>query len=84
MGLPRIDTKNALGLLDKVVGRGKEIVGQLSGRDRLAEAGRVQQDKGRERLDAIRAQAEAKKHESKATAAQRNQRAAQRRKESVS
>jgi uncharacterized protein YjbJ (UPF0337 family) len=83
MRIPRIDTKNALGLLDKVVGLGKEVAGQLTGRERLAKAGRVQQDKGTERLDAIKAQADARKHEAKANAAGNAQRAAQRRKESV-
>jgi uncharacterized protein YjbJ (UPF0337 family) len=84
MRIPSIDTKNALGLLDKVFGLGKEIVGQVTGRDRLAKAGQVQQKKGTERLDAIKAQSEAKKHEAKASAAQQAQKAAQRRKESVS
>jgi uncharacterized protein YjbJ (UPF0337 family) len=84
MRTPRIDTKNALGLLDKVVGLGKEIAGELTGRDRLAKAGRLQQEKGTERLKAIQAQGEARKYDAKATAAERSQRSAQRRKETVS
>jgi uncharacterized protein YjbJ (UPF0337 family) len=83
MRIPRIDTKNALGLIDKVAGLGKEIVGSVVGNDRLEKAGQVQQDKGTERLKAIKAEASADKHEAKANAAQRAQKAAQRRKESV-
>jgi uncharacterized protein YjbJ (UPF0337 family) len=83
MQIPRIDSKNALGLVSKVVGLGKEIVGSVTGNSRLREAGQVQQDKGTERLKAVRDQAEAKKHETKGAAAERAQRAAQRRKESV-
>jgi uncharacterized protein YjbJ (UPF0337 family) len=81
--IPRIDSKNALGLLSKVVGLGKEIVGNVVGNDRLAKAGQVQQDKGTERIKAVRAEIDATKHETKAAAAERTQRAAQRRKESV-
>ena len=83
MRIPRIDTKNALGLIDKAVGLGKEIIGSVAGNDRVAKAGQVQQEKGTERLKAIRSQTEAKKHEAKATTAQQAQKAAQRRKESV-
>ena len=84
MRIPRIDPKNALGLLDKVIGLGKEIVGSVVGNDRLAEAGQVQQEKGTERLKAVRAQTEAKGHQATAAAAEQAQKAAQRRKESVS
>jgi uncharacterized protein YjbJ (UPF0337 family) len=83
MQIPRIDTKNALGLIDKVVGLGKEVVGTVAGRERLTKAGQVQQDRGTERLKAVRARADAKKHEAKAAVAERTQRSAQRRKESV-
>jgi uncharacterized protein YjbJ (UPF0337 family) len=83
MQIPRIDSKNALGLVSKVVGLGKEVVGTVTGNNRLSKAGEVQQDKGSERIKAVRAQADAKKHEAKGAAAERAQRAAQRRKESV-
>jgi uncharacterized protein YjbJ (UPF0337 family) len=83
MQIPRIDTRNALGLMDKVVGLGKEIAGSLTGRDRLAKAGQTQQEKGTERMKAVRAQMDAKKHETKAATADRAERAAQKRKESV-
>lgn len=83
MQIPRIDSKNALGLVSKVVGLGKEIVGNVTGNGRLTKAGQVQQDKGTERIKAMRAEADAKTHEAKGAAAEKAQRAAQRRKESV-
>lgn len=84
MQIPRIDRKNALGLLDKVVGLGKEIVGTVIDRDHLAKAGQVQQDKGSERIKAVRAELDARKHRMKASTAGQAQRAAQTRKETVS
>jgi uncharacterized protein YjbJ (UPF0337 family) len=83
MQIPRIDSKNALGLIDKVVGLGKEIVGSVTGRDRLAKAGQIQQDKGTERIKAVKAQLEAQTHETKAAAAGRAQKTAQKQKEAV-
>jgi uncharacterized protein YjbJ (UPF0337 family) len=83
MQIPRIDKKNAFGLVDKVVGLGKEIVGNVGGRERLMKAGQAQQDKGSERLKAVRADTAAKKHQGKAVGAERAERAAQRRKEAV-
>jgi hypothetical protein len=84
MRIPRIDPKNTLGLFDKVIGLGKEIVGSVVGNDRVAKAGQVQQEKGTERMKAVRAQTEAKGHQAKAGSAEQAQKAAQRRKESVS
>ena len=83
MQIPRIDPKNAAGLLDKVVGLGKEIVGTVTNQDRLAEAGQVQQDKGTERLKAVKAQVQADAHDGKAKAAESAQRSAQNTKETV-
>lgn len=81
--IPRIDAKNAAGLLDKVVGLGKEIAGTLAGNDRLTKAGQVQQDKGSERLKAIRAEAEARADRAAAVGAERAQSSAQNTKEAV-
>lgn len=83
MQIPRIDPRNTVGLLDKVVGLGKEIVGSATGRDQLKKAGQVQQEKGTERLKAIEAELRADKHETKAAAAERAQKSAQRTKEAV-
>lgn len=84
MQIPRIDPKNVMGLADKVVGLGKEILGTVTGRDRLSKAGQVQQDKGTERIKAVRAQVDAEAHESKAAAAGQAQKQAQRTKERTS
>ncbi|HEV7203279.1 MAG TPA: hypothetical protein VGN18_01645 [Jatrophihabitans sp.] len=83
MQIPRIDPKNALGLVDKIVGLGKEIIGTITDQDRLKKAGQIQQDKGTERLKAVQAQFEADAHESKAAAAGRAQKSAQKTKEAV-
>lgn len=83
MQIPRIDPKNALGLVDKVVGLGKEIAGPLTGQDRLKKAGQVQQEKGTERLKAVESELDAKSHQTKATAAAQAQKTAQKHKEAV-
>lgn len=84
MQIPRIDPKNAVGLADKVVGLGKEILGSVTNRDRLTKAGQVQQEKGTERLKAVQAELSAKGHKGKAAAAESAQRTAQRTKERTS
>ena len=83
MQIPRIEPRNALGLLDKVIGLGKEIAGSLTGQQRLTKAGQVQQDKGTERIKAVQAELAAKVHQSKAATAGRAQRTAQATKEAV-
>lgn len=75
--IPRIDPKNAVGLLDKVVGLGKEITGTVIGNDRITDAGQVQQDKGTERLKAIKAQAKAESYSGRAAASEARQKSAQ-------
>lgn len=84
MQIPRVDPKNTLGLVDKIVGLGKEIVGTVLSQDRLTKAGQVQQEKGTERIKAVKAQVEAETHETKAAAAGRAQKCAQNSKEAVS
>jgi uncharacterized protein YjbJ (UPF0337 family) len=84
MQVPRIDPKNVMGLADKVVGLGKEILGTVTGQDRLSKAGQVQQDKGTERIKAVRAQMEAEGHQTKAKVAGQAQQRAQRTKERMS
>lgn len=77
MRIPRIDPKDVTGLYDKVVGLGKEIVGELLDEDRLVTAGEAQQEKGTEKLKAIREQAKADAHRASAQAQDRRERAAQ-------
>jgi uncharacterized protein YjbJ (UPF0337 family) len=83
MQIPRIDAKNLQGLLDKVIGLGKEIVGSVLDNDSLTQAGQVQQEKATERIKALRAQARADVHEAKATTAGQAQKRAQQTKEAV-
>ena len=77
MRIPRVDPKDATGLIDKVVGLGKEITGEIFDRDSLIEAGEAQQAKGTEKLKAIREQAKADAHKTKAKAYESKQRTAQ-------
>jgi len=82
--IPRIDAKNVMGLADKVVGLGKEIVGTVTNRDRLSKAGQVQQEKGTERVKAVQAETKAKVFKKDAATAESAQRSAQRTKERTS
>lgn len=75
--IPNVSPKNALGFVDKFVGLGKELFGELLNRDNLVQAGEAQQTKGTEKLKALRAQAEASQHDAKAKASESRQRAAQ-------
>ena len=77
MRIPRVDPKDATGLIDKVVGLGKEITGEIFDRENLIEAGEAQQAKGTEKLKAIREQAKADAHKTKAKAYESKERAAQ-------
>jgi uncharacterized protein YjbJ (UPF0337 family) len=77
MRIPRIDPKDATGLYDKLVGLGKEIVGEVFDEERLISAGEAQQSKGTEKLKAIREQAKADAHQAKARAYDSKQRSAQ-------
>ena len=81
--ISRIDPNNAKGLVDKVIGLGKEIVGSLTNSERLEKAGQVQQAEATERIKARKAEVRADVHEAKASAAERAQRSAQKTKEAV-
>ncbi|MDQ1686574.1 MAG: hypothetical protein QOC82_3311 [Frankiaceae bacterium] len=77
MRIPRIDPKDATGLYDKVVGLGKEVVGEVFDQERLINAGEAQQAKGTEKLKAIREQAKADAHKAKARTYEQREQAAQ-------
>jgi len=77
MRIPRVDAKDATGLLDKVVGLGKEVVGEVFDEQRWIEAGEAQQAKGSEKLKAIREQTKAEAHQAKAQTLDTKERAAQ-------
>lgn len=84
MRVPRVDYTHALGLLDKLVGLGKEAVGEVIENRDLVKAGEAQQEKGTQRLKALRKQAEADAHEAKAEAHEQKEKSAQRAKEKAS
>lgn len=75
--IPNVSPKNAAGFVDKIVGLGKELAGDVFNRENLVQAGEAQQTKGTEKLKALRAQAEASSHDAKAQANQSRQKAAQ-------
>jgi microcystin-dependent protein len=83
MQIPRVDPKNAAGLVDKLVGLGKEIAGTVLDREQLKKAGQVQQEKGTERLKAVESELDAKSHQAKAASAEQAQRSAAQTKEAV-
>jgi hypothetical protein len=78
MNLPRTNPHDIAGLLDKVIGLGKEVAGHLLNRESWVEAGDAQQNKGTEKLKALREQAKADTHAAKARSYEGKQRAAQR------
>ena len=63
MRIPRVSPKNLTGFLDKIIGLGKEFVGDLTNSRSLIQAGEAQQDKGTEKLKALRSQIEADSHQ---------------------
>ena len=74
--IPTVSPKNAAGIIDKVIGLGKEVVGEVLDNENLVQAGEAQQTKGTERLKALRAEAKADKHEAKAEASEKREKAA--------
>jgi uncharacterized protein YjbJ (UPF0337 family) len=78
MRIPRVDPKDATGLIDKVIGLGKEITGEVFDHQRWIDAGEAQQAKGTEKLKAIREQAKADAHKAKARSLDSKERVAQR------
>jgi uncharacterized protein YjbJ (UPF0337 family) len=75
--IPRVDAKAAVGLLDKFVGLGKEVVGEVVDNEHLIDAGEAQQAKGTERLKALREQVKADTHRAKARGYEAKEKAAQ-------
>ena len=67
--------------IDRILFR--EIIGTVTGQQRLTKAGQTQQEKGTERLKAVQAQVRSEAHEAKANAAGKAQKSAQNTKEAV-
>jgi uncharacterized protein YjbJ (UPF0337 family) len=78
-----IDPEKLRGIVDKVFGLTKEIIGEVVGNERLQKEGEAQQAKGTEKLKALRKQVEAEAKEAKAELFEQKQKAAQRVKESA-
>jgi uncharacterized protein YjbJ (UPF0337 family) len=76
MRSPQISREGATAILDKVVGLGKEIVGEVVDNSGLVTSGETQQTKGTETLKAIRERAKASTHTAKAKAHETKQRVA--------
>ena len=74
--IPSVNPKNATGIADKVIGLGKEIVGEVFDNESLVTAGEAQQTKGTEKLKALRAEAEAETHKAKAESEKKREKAA--------
>jgi hypothetical protein len=72
MRIPGPDLKDLSGLLDKVVGLSKEVVGEILDHDRLIAAGEAQQRKGTEtlHLNRLTRKADARQAQAQAFAAQ--------------
>jgi uncharacterized protein YjbJ (UPF0337 family) len=74
MRIPQISREGATGILDKVVGLTKEIVGEVVDSTDLVKSGETQQTKGSETLKATRERAKASAHSAKAKAHETKQR----------
>ena len=78
MQVGQLDLNKLRGVSDKALGLGKELVGVLTGNDRLQEEGEAQQERASEQLKALRKEAEAQRKEAKAEMHEQRQKAAQR------
>ena len=82
MRIGRIDLTKLRGLTDKGVGLCKELLGAVTGNDRLEDEGQAQQERAAAELKALRAEVRAQREDAKAEAAEQRERAAQRAKAS--
>ncbi len=77
MQLGTIDTNKLRGLTDKGFGLGKEVVGALTGNEKLQREGQAQQERAAAELDALREEFKAAKHDAAAEAHEARERVAQ-------
>ena len=78
-----LDPGKVRGLMDKMLGLGKEVVGVVIDNDRLQDEGNRQQDKGTATLKSLRNEGRAQAKEAKAETMERKERATQRAKSSA-
>lgn len=76
MQLGSIDLNKLRGVGDKAVGLSKELVGTLTGNDRMQKAGEAQQERATEELRALRAEVKAEQKDTKAKVLEQRQKAA--------
>jgi len=77
MQVGTIDVNKLRGVADKGVGLGKELVGVLTGNERLEQAGEAQQERAAAELKALRDELKAQGYDAKAEAMEKRQKAAQ-------
>lgn len=77
MQIGTIDVNKLKGIGDKAMGLSKELMGTLTGNERMQEAGEAQQEKATETLRALRSEAKAQAKEAKAEVLEQRQKAAQ-------
>ena len=82
MQIGRIDVTKLRGIVDKAFGLAKELVGVLSGNDRLQQEGEAQQERATAELKALREEMKAQKHDAKAELMEKREQAAQKAKAS--
>ncbi|MGQ0433749.1 MAG: CsbD family protein [Microthrixaceae bacterium] len=76
MRLGSIDVNKLRGISDKAVGLGKELVGTLTGNERLQDAGEAQQERATQELRTLRAEVKAEQKDAKAQMLEQRQKAA--------
>ena len=79
--IPHVSPANVKGLGDKIVGLAEEIVGSVTGNEKLTKRGQLHQQAGAERLEALVHEAKAAAQKTKAATAEQGQKAAQAAKE---
>lgn len=77
MQIGRIDVTKLRGIGDKSLGLAKELLGVISGNDRLQQEGEAQQERATAELKALREELRAEKHEAKADVMEKREQAAQ-------
>lgn len=77
MQIGTVDLNKLRGLADKTVGLGKELVGTLTGSERMQRAGEAQQERATEQIRALRSELKAQGKDAKAAAFEQKEKAAQ-------
>ena len=82
MQIGTIDLNKLRGVGDKAFGLGKELLGVVTGNERLQDEGEAQQERATAQLKALREELKAQKKDAKADALEKRQQSAQRAKAS--